>query len=69
MSKWDKRHYGVSLVRYECSESERRMQELHTIGYAVHVIEDHLMMIQKCIELDLLKSDITKRGVVGGKKY
>ena len=26
------------------------------------------MMIQKCVELDLLKSDITKRGVVGGKK-
>ena len=29
MSKSDRRHYGVSLVRYECSESERRMQELH----------------------------------------
>ena len=39
-----------------------------TIGYAVHGIEDHLMMILKCVELDLLKSDITKRGVVGGKK-
>ena len=29
MSKLDRSHYGVSLVRYECSESERRMQELH----------------------------------------
>ena len=38
-----------------------------TIGRAVHGIEDHLMMIQKFVKLNLLKSDITKRGVVGGK--
>ena len=67
MSKSDRRHYGVSLVRYERSESERRMQNCTTIGRAVHGIEDHLMMIQKFVKLNLLKSDITKRGVVGGK--
>ena len=39
-----------------------------TRGNAVHCIEYHLMTIQKIKQVDVTKSDINKRGVVGGKK-